>query len=356
MLLKSLEISNFRNYRALSLDIEPRGAIITGDNGTGKTNLLEAVYYLAFGKSFRTPHDLDLIRFSTSFFRVNGLFNNRNDQIAISAAADRNNKIFKINNSTVERLSELFKYFKTVYFSPSDLDIVIGSPAARRLFLDQAIAQYDPEYLEDLRDFRHILKQRNALLKSNFGKQEKNSWDQQFIESSYRIVNHRLNYLKEFIPLLLDQYQLFIHKKESVDINYQYSFPLKNDQFSTDAFSEHLRKSEFQEKLAQRTLYGPHLDDLEFTINGYRARSFASQGQARSLVILIRLVQALLISQKSDNLPLLMFDDVLSELDQIRSKAILELLQDRFQILIATPFISHYRHLPVPVIDLRNFK
>ncbi len=356
MLLKSLEISNFRNYRALSLDIEPRGAIITGDNGTGKTNLLEAVYYLAFGKSFRTPHDLDLIRFSASYFRINGLFDNRNDRITISAAADRNNKIFKINNTSLERLSELFKYFKTVYFSPSDLDIVIGNPAARRLFLDQAIAQYDPEYLENLRNFRHILKQRNALLKSNYEQPEKNSWDHQYIESSRIIVSQRLNYLQEFIPLLLDQYRLFIHNKETVDITYQYSFPLKDGQFSSESFHRHLKKNEFQEKLAQRTLFGPHLDDLEFTINGNRARSFASQGQARSLVILIRLVQALLISKKSDNLPLLMFDDVLSELDQIRSKAILELLQDHYQILIATPFLSHYRDLSIPVIDLRNFK
>jgi DNA replication and repair protein RecF len=354
LLLNSLEITDYRNYRALSLDFDPRGAIITGDNGIGKTNLLEAVYYLAFGKSFRTTHDQDLIRFDSPFFRVKGIFTKGEENLSISAAADKNNKIFKINNVSLERLSELFQHFKTVYFSPADLNIVTGSPASRRLFLDQAIAQYDPVYLENLRSFRHILKQRNALLKSNFSKQEKDSWDQQFVQASCLIINQRLDYLRLFIPLLVEQYQQFIQNRETIHISYQYSFQLKQPEFSPAAFAEQLHKNEFQEKLAQRTLTGPHLDDLNFTINGINARSFASQGQARSLVIITRLVQAFLISKKSNDLPLLMFDDVLSDLDQNRATAILKLLQEKYQILIASPFLSHYQHLPLPVIDLQQ--
>lgn len=354
MLLNSLEIIDFRNYRALDLDFDPRGAIITGDNGIGKTNLLEAVYYLAFGKSFRTAHDDELIRFSHPFFRVIGNFNRGNENISISAAADKNNKIFKINKVPLERLSELFRYFKTVYFSPSDLDIVTGSPASRRLFLDQAIAQYDPLYLENLRNFRHTLKQRNALLKTKYNRQEKETWDQQFAEASSRIIKQRLEYLEHFIPLLVEQYRQFIQNRETIHISYQYSFQLRQNEFSRSTFAEHLRKNEFQENLAQRTLSGPHLDDLEFTINGVNARSYASQGQARSLVIITRLVQALLISRNQADLPLLMFDDVLSDLDQNRAKAILQLLQDKYQILIASPFLSHYQHLPLPVINLKQ--
>lgn len=334
------------------MDFDPRGAIITGDNGIGKTNLLEAVYYLAFGKSFRTAHDHELIRFSHPFFRITGKFHKGKENISISAAADKNNKIFKINKIPLERLSELFNYFKTVYFSPSDLDIVTGSPACRRLFLDQAIAQYDPLYLENLRNFRHTLKQRNALLKTKYTSQEKETWDTQFIDVSCKVISQRLDYLEHFIPLLVEQYRQFIQNRETIHISYQFSFQLRQDEFSPSAFAKHLRKNEFQENLAQRTLSGPHLDDLEFSINGINARSYASQGQARSLVIITRLVQALLISRNQDDLPLLMFDDVLSDLDQNRAKAILQLLQDKYQILIASPFLSHYQHLPLPIIDL----
>lgn len=354
MLLHSLEITDYRNYHALNLDFNSRGAIITGDNGIGKTNLLEAVYYLAFGKSFRTLHDQELIRFEKPFFRIKGGFLKGYENISISAAADKNNKIFKVNNVSLERLSELFLYFKTVYFSPADLNIVTGSPASRRLFLDQAIAQYDPVYLVNLRNFRHTLKQRNALLKSNFSKQEKESWDLQFVQASSLVIKQRLEYLQLFVPLLVEQYQQFIQNRETIHISYNYSFLLRQNEFSQSAFQEYLHKNEYQEKLAQRTLAGPHLDDLEFTINGINARSFASQGQARSLVIITRLVQAFLISSKLDDLPLLMFDDVLSDLDQTRASAILKLLQEKYQILIASPFLSHYKHLPLPVIDLKQ--
>jgi DNA replication and repair protein RecF len=354
LLLKTLNITSFRNYQKLDLDFDPRGAIITGENGSGKTNILEAVYFLAFGKSFRTAHDLELIRFHDDFFRINGCFFDKENEIYISAAADKNYKVFKINNAALQRLTELFGFFKTVYFSPADLEIVSGSPAVRRLFLDQAIAQYNPKYLEYLKNYRHILKQRNALLKSEFDSQEKKTWDDQFISAASMVYSLRFIYLDEFVPLLKEQYHTFISNCESVNLGYQFSFPHKNAEFCEEQFASQLKKYEFQEKMAQRTLLGPHLDDLNLFVNDLSARSFASQGQARSLVIIIRLVQALLISRNSCDLPLLMFDDVLSDLDQNRSKSILNLLQKDHQIIIATPFLSHYSQLDLPIIDIRD--
>lgn len=355
MLLKNITLSNYRNYNALNLEFSAQGAVITGDNGIGKTNLLEAVYFLAFGRSFRTNHDYELIRFEQDFFRIQAMFSHNDSTVNITAAADRNSKSFKINSRPLEKMSELFAFFKTVYFSPSDLQIVMGSPAVRRLFLDQAISQYDGAYIDALRKFRHILKQRNALLKTEFSQQEKDSWDILFTDAADKVIMMRLAYLRKFKPLLIEKYQQFMLKKEYVDVNYKFSTHFRDDNYSRNELLLQLKKHKESEVLAQRTIMGPHLDDLVFLINGLDARIFASQGQARSLVIIARLVQALLISSHSSQKPLLMFDDVLSELDEARAMAFLELIKDNYQLLIATPFLSHYKNLDIPHIKLNDY-
>lgn len=354
MNILSLELTNYRNYSALGLDFPARGAIISGDNGRGKTNLLEAIYFLAFGKSFRTPHDQQLINFNSDYFLINSVFNKNDQEYHISAAANSKNKVLKINNRSLEKLSELYNYLKVVYFSPADLDIIYGSPSNRRLFLDQAISQYDPLYLDNLKQFRQILKQRNALLKQSYSKAEKKSWDEQFVSSSSMIIRQRQKYLQEFVPVLMKLYRQFIQEKESIELKYKYSMKLTKDNYTQD-LTDFLAENEAQEKLAQRTLAGAHLDDLDFYIDQCYARNYASQGQARSLVIITRLVQALLISQNNDEKPILMFDDVLSELDDYRTRAILDLLNNNFQIFIATPSMNSYHDLNLEQIDLMKF-
>ncbi|MCF7919837.1 MAG: DNA replication and repair protein RecF [Candidatus Cloacimonetes bacterium] len=354
MLLKSLELADFRNYNALRLDFDRLGAIISGDNGTGKTNLLEAVYYLAFGKSFRTALDSEIIRFDQNFFRIAGSFLHTEKKIVISAAADRNNKVFKVDNVSLARISELFKYFQTVYFSPADLQIITGNPGKRRLFLDQAISQYDAEYLVELRLFRQILRQRNALLKSRFQTSEKKSWDEQYLLSSRKVIEKRLTYLDEFIPLFKTYYAQLLQTREEVTILYTFGHNQKSPRFSVNEFQQQMTRLEKQEILLQRSLIGPHLDDLEFMINNRRARSFASQGQIRCLTIIARITQALLISRDQNDKPLLMFDDVLSELDNNRRNRILELLHGDHQVLIATPDLAAYNDLHLPIIPLRK--
>ena len=355
MLIASLELTNFRNYNALRLDIDRLGAIITGDNGIGKTNLLEAIYYLAFGKSFRTLQDTEIIRFQENYFRISGNFINAGKNMTIAAAADKSSKIFKIDAVPLERISELFKYFQTVYFSPADLEIIVGNPGKRRLFLDQAISQYDAEYLYNLRQFRQVLRQRNAMLKSNFEKSEKDSWDEQYILSTKKVTEKRLDYLELFIPLFKKYYRKLLQTGEDVDMQYTFAHSQKASHFSASEFKQQLEKMEKQEIIMQRSLIGPHLDDLDFSINNRKARSFASQGQARCITIIARISQAILISRNNDQKPLLMFDDVLSELDSSRRKSILDLLQDDYQVVVATPDLAAYKDLKLPVIDIRKF-
>jgi len=332
------------------------GAIITGDNGIGKTNLLEAIYYLAFGKSFRTIQDTEIIRFQQNYFRIYGCFINAGNNMTISAAADKNSKIFKVDAIPLERISELFKYFQTVYFSPADLEIIVGNPGKRRLFLDQAISQYDAEYLFNLRQFRQVLRQRNAMLKNDFDKAEKASWDEQYALCVKKVTERRLSYLELFIPVFKKYYRQLLKTGEDVDLQYTFAHSQKSSNFSSSEFDQQLKKVEKQEIFMQRSLIGPHLDDLDFSINNRRARSFASQGQARCLTIIARISQALLISKNNHAKPLLMFDDVLSELDNSRRKSILDLLRGDHQVVVATPDLAAYKDLELPVIDIGKFR
>ncbi|OQX70511.1 MAG: hypothetical protein B6D62_04710, partial [Candidatus Cloacimonas sp. 4484_275] len=196
-----LKAINFRNFENLELNFQPEGALIFGKNGLGKTNLLEAISFFAFGKSFRTGRDQELINFSKAFFRLEAEFN----------------------------------YSGNTHF------------------------------LE-------VLKQRNALLKNKFDREEKKIWDEQFIEASVSIIEQRLNYLHKFVPELTELYNVIAGGRERLDVRYKYSFPISRTNDLKSDFRDYLREIEEQEIVTQRTLIGPHLDDFEFLINGKDTR------------------------------------------------------------------------------------
>jgi DNA replication and repair protein RecF len=346
-----LKLTNYRNFVEQKFVFSPEGALINGKNGIGKSNLLEAISYFAFGKSIQNRKDNDLINFSKAFFRIEGNFSINDNDYHISAAADRKKKIIKLNEANISRVSELYQYLKVVYFSPEDINIIGGAPSFRRNFIDQAISQYSYSYIELMRSYNRILKQRNALLKTEYDQSEKRSWDLNFAQLSTDIVDKRLKYLNEFIPLLIDYYNEISGDEEALSISYHYSFPYSGNDYN-DELLNHLQESEEQEIQYERTLCGPHLDDIIFEINGHPARSFGSQGQKRSLSIAVRLVQARLISKSTEEFPVLMFDDVLADLDKQRSKKIMRLLGERHQIFIASPNAELYKDFNLQLIDL----
>ena len=327
--------------------------MIHGKNGIGKSNLLEAISYFAFGKSIRNSKDTDLINFSKAFFRIEGKFSINDHEYHISAAADRKKKMIKLDDANISRISELYQYLKVVYFSPEDINIIGGPPSYRRNFIDQAISQYSFSYIELMRSYNRILKQRNALLKLDFDKSEKRSWDLQFAQLSSSIIEERLKYLKELIPLLIEYYKEISGNKELLSISYKYSFPYTGDDYY-DEILTHLQDSEKQEIQQERTLCGPHLDDISFIIDDHQARYFGSQGQKRSLSIAARLVQARLISKSSKEYPVLMFDDVLADLDKHRANKSMKLLGDRHQIFIASPNAELYKDFNLQMINLET--
>ncbi|NQT65707.1 MAG: DNA replication/repair protein RecF [FCB group bacterium] len=353
MLISSLKIKNFRNYSNFVINFDPEGALILGENGIGKTNLLESISFFAFGKSFQTSRDLELINFSKAFFRIEADFIIQNKSHFYEAASDRSRKIIKINSVNIARISDLYKYLKVVYFSPNDIEIIAGSPLYRRNFIDQAISQYSFEYIELLRTYRRILKQRNALFKTNYSRKEKRVWDEQFAHVGSNIIKLRLYYLDQFTPLLEKHYKDISEAREELSVCYKYSFPNDTDEIF-DNLMDHLLRIEEQEKHQERSLAGPHLDDIDIFIDSRSARNFSSQGQKRSIAIAMRLVQTELIKEKDDDTPILMFDDVLADLDKTRTERIIEMLKGKHQIFIATPNFTNYRSFGLPEIDLKK--
>jgi DNA replication and repair protein RecF len=348
----SLKLENYRNYQNFKISFPTEGAIITGRNGIGKTNILEAIAYNAFGKSAQYANDMELVNFSKAFFRVETEIKIEGKVHLFEIAVDNKRKLIKIDKTNIDRISELYRYFKVVYLSPNDIQIVAGSPVKRRNFLDQAISQQSYSYIELLRNYNRILKQRNALLKEDINLAEKHSWDRQFAQYATQIIEARLDYLKKF-EQNLDLLYSIIGEGEKLSLSYKYSFKLESEGSLWQNFSNSLEEISEQELYYQRSLCGPHLDDIAINLNEHSARRFGSQGQKRSLAVAIRLAQAQLIEDKTDQ-PVLIFDDVLADLDKNRSARIIKLLQNRYQIFIATPNTEHYRDFPLLIIDLEE--
>ena len=354
MIIQKIELTNFRNIISFNKTFDSAGAIIYGKNGIGKSNLLEAISYCAFGKSIRSSQDIELINFSKAFFRIKAIFFFDNSELEITLANEEKRKIIHIDGSKIVKISELFQYVKIVYFSPEDINLISGPPANRRRFLNIAISQSSYQYLDILRKYHRILKQRNALLKSSFSRAEKKSWDAKLIEYGSEIIIARENYLKDFNPRLSKKYFTVSGKKELLNIDYKCSFPTNKFENLSADFSEHLERIELDEIRLQRTLAGPHLDDIIFKIDNKKVRKFGSQGQKRSLVITARLVQAEMIKIKDSDPPILIFDDVLADLDSERAERIMGLLGAEHQIFIATPNKKLYENFDLETIDLER--
>jgi DNA replication and repair protein RecF len=259
-----------------------------------------------------------------------------------------------MDGTKITKISELYLLLKVVYFSPNDIEIAQGAPSVRRNFIDLAISQQNYNYLLLLKEYQQILKQRNALLKTEFNKDEKRTWDKRFIHKGAKIIETRIDYLRSFSKLLTENYNFISGENEVVNAEYVCSAPLNPHDSLKDRLTDHLDTIETQENHAQRSLFGPHLDDILFKINEKSFRYFGSQGQKRSLVISAGLAQAKMIDAVSSEFPVLIFDDVLSELDENRTKNIIELLSTTHQIFIATPNASQYSFIDLPTINMEN--
>jgi DNA replication and repair protein RecF len=325
MHLKKLSILNFKNYPEAELVFSEGVNCLTGNNGEGKTNILDAIHYLSFCKSFFNPVDSQNILHEAPFFVVQGQFHLEGQEEDIYCGQKRNQKkLFKRNKKEYQRLADHIGLFPLVMISPADSELVTEGSESRRKFIDSVIAQFDRDYLENLISYNKVLSQRNAFLKqvAERGKMDLTAleiWDEQLISFGIRVYEERKSFVSRFIPIFREYYQLISGGKEQVNIEY-------NSHLNNAAFNEVLAKALNRDKAMEYTTVGIHKDDLEFTIGGYPLKKYASQGQQKSFLIALKLAQFDFIRKIKGITPILLLDDIYDKLDDLRVKQLMELV------------------------------
>ncbi len=336
MKILELKLNNFRNYEQCSVNFLPGLNFIVGKNAQGKTNLLESLYLISVGKSPRNSKDKQLIKFEQEKSKIEVNFLTLAGKKNIKMFLDRSNKkAIKINNLNILKLTELVGTLSVVYFSPDELKLIKEVPEDRRTFLDVSISQFDKHYLYTLLKYNKILKQRNSILKSfeaNETKKEQLSlFTPQLIECAITIIEKRLNFI-ENLKIIAKNIHKCITLTENLEILYSYS---KKEELSIKEDLElQFNKIIDKELELGYTCLGPHRDDIIFKINNLDCKFYASQGQQRTVALVVKLSLMEVIKNEIGEYPVLLLDDVLSELDEARQNRLLE-LTTAYQTLIS---------------------
>ncbi len=335
MYVKKLKLLGFRNYKSEEFEFLPDTNILYGNNAQGKTNALEALYIFSIGKSFRTQQDRELINFSESFTRLLVEFDDkvRTNEIEIVIRRDRKKQI-KINDIPISKMGDLIGKFTVILFSPDELNLTKGSPNARRRFLDIAISQLRPKYYHILRRYNKVLEQRNNLIKklrvtsNNSAKETLFVWNEKLAEYGIAIIEYRKNFIEK-----LQEFSKKIHFEisgESFEIKYKPAFSTKEE------FKQKLDDSIDKEIEQGFTMYGPHRDDLDIFTENKDIKTYGSQGQHRSAVLALKLAQADIIYEDTGEYPILLLDDIMSELDFSRRAYLINKIKNKQVIITCT--------------------
>jgi len=327
MILKSLSLVNYKNFESKSLTFNDTINCIVGNNGVGKTNVLDAIYHLSFGKSYFNPVASQNIKHDEEFFVVNGNYKKENKSEKILVSLKRGQKkVIKRNGKVYNKFSEHIGFIPLVIISPADRDLITEGSDTRRKFIDSVISQSDKVYLNDLIKYNKILAQRNSLLKyfalnNTFNKDTLEVYNSQLTDFGTKVFNKRDVFLKTFIPIFKARYQAISNVNETVDLVY------KSNLFTTD-LNMLLTQAINKDKAIQYTSVGIHKDDLVFNIDNYPIKKFGSQGQQKSFLIALKLAQFDFIKQQSGVNPILLLDDIFDKLDEARVTQLIKLVDD----------------------------
>jgi DNA replication and repair protein RecF len=335
MWLQNLSVINFKNFFEGELLFSPTVNAFAGDNGAGKTNLLDAIHYLSLCKSYFNPVDTLQIRQGSDFFMVQGVFEKKKKHEIISCSLKRNQKKqFKRNKKEYERLADHIGLFPLVMISPYDISIIIEGSEERRKFIDNVISQTDPSYLDELILYNKVLANRNALLRQisasgSYDPQLLDIYNQQLVNSGNRIFDKRKAFMAVFIPIFNKHYEYLSGQAEGVDL--VYDSPLLKDDFESL-----LKISIERDRTLERTTVGIHKDDLLFSIHGMPMKRFGSQGQQKSFLIALKLAQYSFLLNNKKFKPLLLLDDIFDKLDEKRTRKLMKMVshEDFGQIFI----------------------
>lgn len=347
MWLKSITLKQFRNYTDLNLSFSPHLNIFLGKNAQGKTNLLESIYFLSLTRSHRTRSDKELIQFNQKELTISGEVSKTNTTIPLELSLSDRGRMTKVNHLKQGKLSDYIGNMTVVLFAPEDLQLVKGSPSLRRKFIDIDLGQIKTIYLSDLSQYHHVLKQRNAYLKTaeSIDVQFLSVLDEQVAHYGTRVIQQRLQFVKDLEKEAKQHHLILSNKSEELSIHYQSTIVYEETDSIYNAFLEQLTKNHRKDQFKKTTSIGPHRDDILFYINGIEAK-FASQGQHRSLVLSIKMAEIELIKTITGDYPILLLDDVMSELDYYRQTKLLEGIKENVQTFITTTNLEHLSHLP----------
>ncbi len=341
MNLKSLKGTGFRNLSDFELEFSPTRNLFHGGNGSGKTNLLEAFYYLSIGRSHReSAEDEHLIQFGRDLMRLEGAAEARGGVLLVESALSKEEKRLKINGEPQQRLSELIGRMPIVSLSPEDDELCKGGPGNRRRFMDMAISQFSRTYLADLQEYRRILHQRNRLLFDiREGRAEAGSldvWNQQLVGCGTKIIRKRQEVIDDLKEMAGSRYMRISGGRERLGLRYHLSYKTEPGEGTEQAFLRALSTNFDFEKRRGLTMFGPHRDDLEITIAGNRIRHFGSQGQQRTAAIALKLAEAEMLASQLGEKPVVLLDEIFAELDRDRGGFLVDQLEPDYQTFVAT--------------------
>ena len=337
MFLKQLSLINYKNFESKTIDLDAKINCFVGNNGVGKTNILDAVYNLSYGKSYFNPIASNTIKHGEDFFVIDGIYNRkeREERIVISLKKGQK-KVIKRNAKIYDKFSEHIGVIPLVIISPADRDLIIEGSETRRKFIDSVISLNDKYYLNNLINYNKILSQRNALLKyfalnRTFNQDSIDVYNEQLENLANDIHKVRVEFLESFIPIFKERYLSISNGAvETVNINYK-------SQLNKEDFLTLLQSNINKDRSLQYTSVGIHKDDLIFEIDGHPVKKFGSQGQQKSFLIALKLAQFDFIKKQNNLSPILLLDDIFDKLDENRVSQIVKMVDDNYfgQIFIS---------------------
>ena len=346
MYIESIELKNFRNYQDLQLDFDKGTNIFYGDNAQGKTNILESVYICGTTKSHKGSKDKEIIRFGEEESHIRMMVKKDELSYKIDMHLRKNKaKGVAINGLPIKKARELFGIVNLVFFSPEDLNIIKNGPGERRRFMDLELCQLDQIYLTDLAGYNHIVNQRNRLLKDLYQnpslRETLEIWDIQMLQYGKKIIEKRRDFVRDLNDVIQDIHRNLTGAEEHLEVIYEPST-------ESECFEETLKKNRERDMRMKMTSAGPHRDDLCFMVNGIDIRKFGSQGEQRTAALSLKLSEIYLVKEKIKDTPILLLDDVLSELDSNRQTYLLDSIHDIQTLITCTgldDFVSHQFHI-----------
>ena len=346
MKLQHILLETFRNHRKTSVDCSSGTNLFLGDNGEGKTNILEGISYLCVTKSFYAASDTVVMNVDGNGFVVTGNFlsdGNIHYEVRVMFDKMQNQKTVTVNKSKIDKASSLIGQFPVVILSPEHSSITTGSPSDRRRFIDFVVSQSSRTYLESLLDYRRILKQRNKILSDSLFSNKENEaaiepWNENLVHIGAIIMKKRIEFIEDFQNIMINSYTTLAGTKEQPGLFYLPSFECINgSKESIETIFHKALKDRYQEELrVGHSLVGPHRDEFIFQINKLNTRSFASQGQHKTFLIALKLAEFFYLKERCNDTPILLLDDVLSEIDGRRSQQLLETTAKLGQVFITS--------------------